>query len=109
MMISVTKQSDLDANLTTILLEVRPDLIMGEWAMLLKRPIWAVVATPQFGEMLRKFFSGVPGIENLHVLVHGREHKMRRRVHRSSHAKSSYPRRRRRGPRDALSTPLSGR
>lgn len=54
-------------------IDVRPDLIIGEWAMLLKRPVWAVVATPQFATMLHQFFSKVPGIENLHILVHGRD------------------------------------
>jgi GntR family transcriptional regulator len=56
-----------------ITIDVRPDLIIGEWAMLLKRPVWAVVATAQFGDMLRQFFSHVPGVENLHILVHGRD------------------------------------
>ena len=36
-----------------IAIEVRPDLVAGEWAMLLRQPVWAVVATPAFGEMLR--------------------------------------------------------
>lgn len=57
----------------TLSIDVRPDLIIGEWAMLLKRPVWAVVATAEFGAMLRRFFAHVPGIENLHVLVHGRD------------------------------------
>jgi DNA-binding transcriptional regulator YhcF (GntR family) len=54
-------------------IQVRPDLIIGEWAMLLRQPIWAVVATAEFGDMLRRFFASVPGIENLRVLVHGRD------------------------------------
>jgi DNA-binding transcriptional regulator YhcF (GntR family) len=53
--------------------EVRPDFIIGEWAMLLRQPVWAVVATAEFGEMLKRFFAGVPGIENLNVIVHGRD------------------------------------
>lgn len=54
-----------------IVTDVRPDLVTGEWALLLRRPVYAVVATPQFGEMLRRFFAGVPGIENLHIVVFG--------------------------------------
>ena len=54
-------------------LEVRPELVGGEWAMLLRRPVYAVVATPEFGDMLRTFFARVPGIENLRVIVYGRD------------------------------------
>lgn len=56
-----------------IVTDVRPDLVTGEWALLLRRPVYAVVATAQFGEMIRRFFAGVPGIENLHVLVFGED------------------------------------
>jgi DNA-binding transcriptional regulator YhcF (GntR family) len=56
-----------------IIIALRPDLVVGEWALLLRRPVWAIVATPEFGDMLRRFFAKVPGIENLHVLVHGRD------------------------------------
>jgi DNA-binding transcriptional regulator YhcF (GntR family) len=52
---------------------VRPDLVGGEWAMLLRRPVYVVVATQEFGETLRRFFADVPGIENLRVLVYGRD------------------------------------
>jgi DNA-binding transcriptional regulator YhcF (GntR family) len=52
---------------------VRPDLIVGEWAMLLRRPVYAVVATAEFGDMIREFFSDVKGIENLHIVVFGRD------------------------------------
>lgn len=54
-------------------IEVRPDLVVGEWAMLLRRPVYVVVATAEFGEMIRNFFSEVKGIENLHVVVLGRD------------------------------------
>ena len=39
--------------------------------MLLRRPVYVVVATAQFGEMLRKFYAAIPGIENLRILVLG--------------------------------------
>lgn len=54
-------------------IEVRPDLIVGEWAMLLRRPVYVVVATPEFGKMIRDFFASVEGIENLHLVVLGRD------------------------------------
>jgi DNA-binding transcriptional regulator YhcF (GntR family) len=52
-------------------IELRPDLAVGEWALLLRQPVYAIVASPQFGQMLRDFFKGVPGVENLHTLVFG--------------------------------------
>jgi DNA-binding transcriptional regulator YhcF (GntR family) len=54
-----------------ITIDVRPDLVVGEWALLLRQPVYAVVATAEFGKMLRNFFEGVRGIENLNVLVFG--------------------------------------
>src|SRR5688500_14089668 len=56
-----------------IVVQVRPELAGGEWALLLRRPVYAVVGSEQFGEMLRRFFEGVPGIENLRILVLGRD------------------------------------
>ncbi|MEO9019733.1 MAG: GntR family transcriptional regulator [Gemmatimonadaceae bacterium] len=54
-------------------IDVRPDLYIGEWALLLRRPVYVLVATAEFGEMLRKFFVGVKGIENLRLVVFGRD------------------------------------
>ena len=56
-----------------IVIDVRPELSGGEWALLLRRPVYAVVASVEFGEMLRRFYARVPGIENLHVVVYGRD------------------------------------
>lgn len=56
-----------------VVIDVRPELQGGEWALLLRRPVYAVVATKEFGEMLRRFYAEVPGIENLRVLVYGRD------------------------------------
>lgn len=57
----------------SIVVDVRPDLAVGEWALLLRRPVYAVVATAEFGEMLRRFFAAVPGVENLRICVLGRD------------------------------------
>jgi DNA-binding transcriptional regulator YhcF (GntR family) len=56
-----------------ISVEVRPELRGGEWLFLLRRPVYVVVATPEFGEMLRSFYAQVPGIENLRLVVYGRD------------------------------------
>jgi DNA-binding transcriptional regulator YhcF (GntR family) len=56
-----------------IVIDVRPELAGGEWALLLRRPVYAIVASAEFGEMLRRFYKDVPGIENLHVIVYGRD------------------------------------
>src|SRR5262249_20717281 len=44
-----------------------------EWAMLLRQPVWVIVAAREFGEMIRRFFANVRGVENLRILVHGED------------------------------------
>jgi DNA-binding transcriptional regulator YhcF (GntR family) len=79
LLIATTAHADLVTRLAEelgkpcVTIHVRPDLVLGEWAMLLRHPVWAVVATPEFGDMLRHFFANVRGIENLRILVHGRD------------------------------------
>jgi DNA-binding transcriptional regulator YhcF (GntR family) len=62
-----------DLKKPVIVIDVRPELAGGEWALLLRRPVYAVVATAEFGEMLRRFYKDVPGIENLQIIVYGRD------------------------------------
>lgn len=62
-----------DHRLPLIMIDVRPDLAVEDWGLLLRQPVWAIVATREFGAMLRKFFSKVKGAENLHILVHGED------------------------------------
>ena len=52
---------------------VRPNLVRGEWSLLFRRPVYAVVADVEFGEMLDRFFAGVAGAKNLTTLVVGRD------------------------------------
>lgn len=54
-----------------IVVEVRPDLVVGEWAMLLRKPVYVVVSTAEFGAMIREYFAAVEGSENLRILVAG--------------------------------------
>lgn len=54
-----------------IVISARPDLIVGEWVLLLRKPVYAIVGSSAFGDMIRSFFSRVPGVENLRVLVLG--------------------------------------
>ncbi|MDB4878274.1 MAG: regulatory protein GntR [Gemmatimonadetes bacterium] len=69
--IELARQIGAELNKPTVVVDVRPDLVVGEWALLLRQPLYAVVATAEFGEMLKKFFADVRGIDNLHILVHG--------------------------------------
>lgn len=48
---------------------VRPDLLDGEWRLLLQRPLYMVIADPGFEDVLRQFLHGKPGAENLHVVM----------------------------------------
>lgn len=54
-------------------ISVRPDLLTGEWGLLLRRPVYVVVATEEFGDNLRRFFADVPDVQNLRILVVGRD------------------------------------
>jgi hypothetical protein len=69
----IVERLGADLGKPTILLDVRPDLTTGEWAMLLRQPVWAVVGTPEFAVMLREFFANVRGVANLNVLVYGND------------------------------------
>ncbi len=53
---------------------VRPDLIGGEWRMLLRKPVYVVVDDEQFVSTLHRFFAHVPdAAANMRVLVVGRD------------------------------------
>jgi len=52
---------------------IRPDLVGAEWRLLLKRPVYVLVADARFLETLRHFFAETPGAENLRPLVVGRD------------------------------------
>ena len=54
-------------------IEVRPNLVRGEWTLLFRRPVYAVVADVDFGEMLQRFFVGAAGAKNLNILVVGQD------------------------------------
>ncbi len=54
-------------------IDVRPDLVKGEWSLLFRRPVYAVVSDVSFGGMLQRFFADIPGSENLRILVLGRD------------------------------------
>lgn len=54
-------------------IDVRPDLVRGEWSLLLRHPVYAIVADATFGDMLRRFFADVAGSENLRILVLGED------------------------------------
>ena len=69
--IALARQLGADRDTPVIALDVRPDLVVGEWALLLRQPVYAIVGTAQFGDMLRRFFADVRGVENLHILVFG--------------------------------------
>lgn len=53
----------------TVVVTVRPDLLDGEWRLLLKRPLYVVVADAGFEEVLRQFLGDDPGAENLRVVM----------------------------------------
>jgi DNA-binding transcriptional regulator YhcF (GntR family) len=52
-----------------IIADVRSDLIGGEWRLLLRKPVYAIVRDTQFRSALLDFFASTKGRENLRVLV----------------------------------------
>ena len=56
-----------------ITITVRPDLIGGEWRLLLRKPVYVIVADERFIDVLQRFFSGTPHAANLRPLVIGRD------------------------------------
>ena len=58
---------------TCVVAAIRPDVVGAEWRLLLKRPVYVLVADPRFVDALRHFFDGTAGAENLRPLVVGRD------------------------------------
>jgi DNA-binding transcriptional regulator YhcF (GntR family) len=54
-------------------IDVHPDLVAGEWSLLLRQPLWAIVPNADVATALRATFENVEGVENLKILVLGRD------------------------------------
>lgn len=70
--VTVRKLGD-EAKKPVIVIDVRPDIIGGEWRLLLQRPVYAVVASAEFAKILRRFVGDTPGAENLRTLIVGED------------------------------------
>ncbi len=62
-----------DAGRTAVVIDLRPDLPMEEWARLLATPVYVIAADPAFIELLLGFFGPHPAAANLRPLVAGRD------------------------------------
>lgn len=56
-----------------MLAKLNPDLIGGEWRLLLGRPVYVIVKDERFASVVREFFSNTPGAQNIRPLVLGRD------------------------------------
>ena len=56
-----------------IVADVRPDLVGGEWRMLLRKPVYVIASDARFVELLRGYFGDIPGAGNLHFLIAGQD------------------------------------
>ena len=56
-----------------IVVDLRPDLLEGEWRLFLRHRVYVVVEDERFATSLRHFFADTPGVENIHPLVAGRD------------------------------------
>jgi len=54
-----------------IIVDIRPDLIGGDWRLLLNRPVYVVVHDARFVPAMLAFFATVPGADNIRPLVLG--------------------------------------
>jgi DNA-binding transcriptional regulator YhcF (GntR family) len=55
----------------TVCATVRPDLIGGEWRLLLREPVYVVVRDRRFAETLLRFFQNTEGRENVRMMIVG--------------------------------------
>lgn len=71
---SVVRRVGERVGVPVVIADVRPDLLGGEWRMLLRHPVYVVVGDDRFVSVLEQFFGNVPSAaENLHILVAGRD------------------------------------
>ena len=71
---SVVRRLGERVGVPVVIADVRPDLLGGEWRMLLRQPVYVVVSDERFVSVLEKFFSGVASAaENLRILIVGRD------------------------------------
>jgi DNA-binding transcriptional regulator YhcF (GntR family) len=57
----------------TITIDIQSELVAGEWALMLRQPVWAIVPSAEYGAGLKRSFADVADVENMHILVLGRD------------------------------------
>ena len=71
---TVVRRVGARVGVPVVIADVRPDLLGGEWRMLLRHPVYVVLSDERFGGVLTQFFAEIPGAEeNLRMLVVGRD------------------------------------
>jgi DNA-binding transcriptional regulator YhcF (GntR family) len=70
---SLVRAVGLRHGLPVFVVRIRRDLSPAEFSLILRRPAFAIVASQHFATVLREFFAGAEGEENLHVLVYGED------------------------------------
>ena len=61
------------ANVRTLVATVRPDVIGGEWRLIMRKSAYVIVDDPRFAEFLRCYLADSPNIGQLRFLVAGRD------------------------------------
>jgi DNA-binding transcriptional regulator YhcF (GntR family) len=56
-----------------VVASVRPDVITGQWLMLLEAPVYVVMADRGFADTLGQFFAGTRGAHNLRPIIVGED------------------------------------
>jgi hypothetical protein len=56
-----------------ITIDIHSELVPGEWALMLRQPVWAIVPNADAGAALKRSVAEIDGVDNLHILVLGRD------------------------------------
>ena len=71
---SLVRRTAERVGVPVVIADVRPDLLGGEWRMLLRQPVFVVVSDERFVTVLKSFFGGVgSAAQNLRIMVVGRD------------------------------------
>ena len=60
-------------NKPALVIDTRPDVVLGDWALLLRQPVWAVLSSPEHADAFRARFADMDEAGNIRIVVMGRD------------------------------------
>ena len=70
---AVVRRAAAAGSTPVLIATVRPDVIGGEWRLIMRKSACVIVADPRFSDFMRRYLAGAPGAEHLRFLVVGRD------------------------------------